>query len=70
MKKTCCDICGHASDYPMSGDKRLKEEFGIDVDICISCCGWLDDNDRYERLLDNGIIDDEVYEKLMNNEEE
>lgn len=70
MKRICCDICGHASDFPMCTDKRLKEEFGIEVDICISCSGWLDERDRYERLLWNGIIDDEVYEKLIYNDEE
>lgn len=65
MKRTCCDICGCSSDFPMYGDLRLKKEFDINVDICISCSGWLDDRDRYERLLDNGIIDENVYVKLV-----
>lgn len=69
MKRNCCDVCGHASNFPMSRDERLKTEFGIDVDICLDCSAYLDDHDRYERLYNNGVIDDEVYEKLMNNEE-
>ena len=69
MKRLCCDVCGCASDFPIYGDKRLKTEFGIDVDICLDCSAWLDDYDRYERLLDNGVIDDEVYEKLIESEE-
>lgn len=69
MISICCDVCGKTSNYPMVGDCKLKE-FGIYVDVCLDCCAYLDDHDRYERLYNNGVIDDEVYEKLMNNEEE
>ena len=65
MKRICCDVCGHASDYPMSKDTKLKELFGIDVDVCLDCSAWLDDNDRYDRLLENGVIDDEMFDALV-----
>lgn len=68
MKRNCCDVCGHASRYPMYADSRLKG-FGIDVDVCLDCCAQLNDHDRYERLYEDGIISDEIYEELMNEEE-
>lgn len=49
----------------MGVDKRLKEKFGIEVDICLDCFAWLDDNDRYDRLLENGIINDEMFNALV-----
>lgn len=64
MVKRVCDCCGK-SHYNMGIDKRLKEKFGIEVDICLDCFAWLDDNDRYDRLLENGIINDEMFNALI-----
>ena len=65
MLKKCCDVCGK-THHSMWTDSKLKKTFGIKVDICLDCGAWLDDYDRYTRLLDNGIIDDEMYNSLIN----
>lgn len=69
MLKRCCDVCGNASEY-MHVDQRLKNMFGIKADVCISCSGWLSDAERYERLCDNGIISEDIYEALVREKEE
>jgi len=65
MLKKCCDVCGK-NHHSMWGDSKLKKKFGINVNICLDCCAWLDDNDKYTRLYDNGIIDEEQYDSLVN----
>jgi hypothetical protein len=69
MKRICCDVCGHSSDYPMSKDKKLKSMFGYEVDICLDCSAHLDDQEIYERLRDNEVIDDYMLEVLLSDEE-
>ena len=65
----CCDVCGK-NHHSMWTDSKLKKKFGIQVNICLDCGSWLDDSDRYERLLDNGIIDDKMYYSLINEAKE
>ena len=65
MKRVCCDVCLSASNYPMSKDKRIKEIFGADVDVCLDCSAWLDDRQIYERLFENDIICEDTYEELI-----
>lgn len=65
MLKKCCDVCGK-NHHSMWTDSRLKKKFGISADICLDCCAYLDYSERYERMLDNGIIDDEMYNSLIN----
>ena len=68
MKRVCCDVCGCASDYPMSKDKKLKKAFGYEVDVCLDCSAHLDDKEIYERLCDNGVIDEYMLEVLLADE--
>ena len=70
MIAKCCDVCGRSSNYPMGGDKKLRENFGIEVEICLDCGMWLSNYQIYERLCDNGVIDDDVYEALVKEREE
>lgn len=64
-----CDVCGKYH-HDIRVDKTLKEKFNIEAKICLDCYAWFDDNDRYDALFDNGIIDDDVYAALVDDEEE
>jgi hypothetical protein len=62
--KRICDICGKTC-FDSSIDTQLKEKYGIEINICIDCNMWFDDNDRYDILLENGIINDEMFNELI-----
>lgn len=64
MLKHCCDCCGK-SHYDIRLDKRLKEKFNIKAYVCLDCSAWMDDVGRYEMMLDNGIINDKMFDALV-----
>lgn len=63
MKKHC-DVCGKRH-FDIRLDERIKEVTGLDVYVCLDCYAWWDDNDRYNKLLENGIIDDDMFDALV-----
>ena len=62
MNKTC-DVCGKRH-HDIRMDNRIKEITGLEVHICLDCYAWLDDEDRYDALLDSGVINEETHDEL------
>lgn len=46
-------------------DRKLKEKFDIEAYVCLDCSAWLDDCGRYDMMLENGIINDEMFDELV-----
>jgi hypothetical protein len=60
----CCDVCGK-KHFDVRPDRTIKEKLGMEVHVCLDCSAWLSDNDRYDMLLENGIINDEMFDALV-----
>ena len=63
-----CDVCG-GSHHDIRMDKRIKEVTGLEVHICLDCYAWLGDYHRYQMLLENEVIDDDMFYELLAREE-
>ena len=59
-----CDVCGKRH-HDIRMDKRIKEITGLEVHICLDCYAWMDDEDRYDALLNEGVINDSEFIALV-----
>ena len=67
MVSECCDICGKSHQHLFI--EPLLLAYGVRAVTCLDCSSWLDDQQRFERLLENGLIDQDIYDALMRDEE-